>query len=1161
MTSLLVHDAPWGTLLATGEGARFTFRESGPPPDGDLTADLCILLEQGFAAQEPDGVLVPWDRWGLAVWYKVRALTAFTQPSHLLLKIDRVGEIGRDNFAYVVQWMEGAREVAIERTGAYLRHAASGRLMHLDGHTLALVDAMERFNAMDPSSRRGPRAAWEVLATVHREAAANGALLDQHLRENTVVIPSSIGLTVHEDEAGALTFLPRVDGVEASTFVAQFDRSMTVPEVYSLTGAGGRRVRILFSEEQREVLRRMKQVSRLRGDVARHLREQPVVSVFDGIADAVDLSDVQMTYGPRVTGVGGGKLPTMARLTPRTTLTDVLGVRRPDTELPYPTDQEAEAPLKLVQAVALDVIDARTGAPLTLRLTEPAVVAALYAVVTEALDRGDTEATHGEYRIVVEEALRSALARYLEPSDIRGAGPDADGELGRTGHLYLLINEHEETITEALRVDPAPPEAVPVVTAQVPEALHPDVGLQPHQLEGIQWLRACSVMASRRGAVLADDMGLGKTLQLLAFVASLIECGELLDAPDAGPNGPWRPVLIVAPLLLVETGTWLEEMQRRFSDDGRIFEPYLILRGDGLRLVTRAGGGRDLLGKPLLDPAKLMAHKVIITSYETMTAYQHSLAQLIEDRPIWSLVIFDEAQEIKAPKAKQSIAAKAVAARFKVATTGTPVETRLLDLWNLMDNVEPGLLDTQRDFVARYERPAMNAPSAAVREQVLTSLRARLRYQQPGAMLLRRDKSVLRALPPRNEHRMSCEVTSTEREVLRGLLAGNRRGGKGSALALLQRLHLASQHPVLSGGPGDPHDVDGLLRDSSRLQALIDVLREVETVGEKALIFARSVDAQRLLAHVVGRVFGRTVDVINGSTGTDGGQARSAGAARRQILDRFRSAPGFGVIVLSPFVAGVGLTLTEANHVVHYGRWWNPAIESQATDRVYRIGQQRPVHVYYPISVDSTGEFMQTLDQAIDALLTERRALAGDFLAPVGEDAAASLLFRRVVNAGAGVTVDEAAASDGAPASMTVQCPTNVAHVAGLLAAMSGRDGTAFVWLGSEGLYGAHALMRSCDGILVCVRIVEAIGPDDATILSAAERTWSAHASAPPTSVLLIGGREDGSEGVTRKTWQQVADEAAAGGVPDAARWTVLLVHNTVPDALHALTRGVPTSR
>jgi hypothetical protein len=1160
VTSLIVHDAPWGALLATREGALFTFRDGGPPPERDLAADLCILLEQGFATEESDGVLVPWDHWGLAVWYKVRALTAFTQPSHLLLKIDRVGEIGRDNFAYVLQWMESANEVAIERIGAYLRHAASGRLMHLDGHTLALVDAMDRFNAMEPAVRRTPRAASESLAAVHREAAASGALLDQHLRENTVVIPSSIGLTMHEDDAGAITFLPRVDGVDESSFATQFDRSLTVPEVYSLTGADGRRVRILFSAEQREVLRRMKQVSRLRGAVAQHLREQPVVSVFDGIADAVDLTTVQMTYGPRVTGVGGGELPTTARITPRATITDVLGVGRADAEL-LPARRETEVATKPVQMVALDVIDARTGAPLTLRLTESSAVAALHAAVTEALDRGDTEAVCGEHRILVEEALRSTLARYIELPDVSSADSDTDGEIGRSGHLYLLINEHEESITEALRVEPAPPEAVPTVEAQVPDALHPDIGLQPHQLEGVQWLRTCAVMPSRRGAVLADDMGLGKTLQLLAFVASLIERGELDDAPGSGPNGPWRPVLIIAPLLLVETGTWLEEMQRRFADDGRIFEPFLILRGDGIRRVTRAGGGQDLLGKPLLDPAKIMAHKVIITSYETMMAYQHSLAQLIDGRPIWSLVIFDEAQEIKAPKAKQSIAAKAVAARFKVAATGTPVETRLLDLWNLMDNVEPGLLESQRDFVARYERPAMNAISPAERDEALTALRARLRYQQPGAMLLRRDKSVLRALPPRREHRLSCEVTTAERDVLRGLLAGNGRAGKSSTLALLQRLHLASQHPVLAGAPGDPRDVNGLLRDSSRLRALIDVLRNVEAAGEKVLIFARSVDAQRLLAHVLGQVFGRTVDVINGSTGTDGGRARSAGVVRRQMLDRFRAAPGFGVIVLSPFVAGVGLTLVEANHVVHYGRWWNPAVESQATDRVYRIGQQRPVHVYYPISVDSTAEFTQTLDQAIDALLSERRELAGDFLAPIGEDAAASLLFRRVVDAGAGVNFDEAADSDGAPSSMTVHRPTNVAQVAGLLAAMFERDETTFVWLGSEGLYGAHALMRSGDGTLVCVRIVEAIGPDDATILSAAERTWSAHASAPPTSVLLIGGREDGSAGATRKTWQQVADEAAAGGVPDAARWTVLPVHDTVPDVLRALTRGVPTSR
>lgn len=1160
MTPFSVHDDSWGSLLASPEGAIFVFRDGGPQPEGDLAADLCILLEQGFASEQSNGVLVPWDRWRLAVWYNVRALTSFTRPSHLLLKIDRVSEIGRDNFGYVVQWMEGAHEVTVERAGAYLRHTASGRLMHLDGHTFALVDAVDRFNALEPSARRQPRSAWETLATVHREAAASGALLDQHLCENTVVIPSTIGLTVHEDEAGTITFLPRVDGVDASAFAAQFDRSLTVPDVYSLTGADGRRVRILFSEEQREALRRMKQVSRLRGAVAQRLREQPIVSVFDGVAEAVDLSIVQMQYGPRVTGLGGGRLPTTARVNPRATITELLGAKPADAES-LRSPAATEGTVIPVQSIALDVVDATSGAPLTLRFSDPAAVAILYDVVTEALDRGDSDVTYEGHRISVEEKLRRTLARYLDPTTSDVQQHDLEGEVGRTGHLYLLINEHEESITEALRVDAESLESVPAIEMRPPESLHPDIGLQPHQLEGVQWLQTCAVMPSRRGAVLADDMGLGKTLQLLAFVASLIERGELLDDPGVGANGPWRPVLIVAPLLLVETGVWVEEMRRRFAHDGRIFEPFLILRGDGIGRVTRAGGGRDLLGKPLLDPAKLMAHKVIITSYETMMAYQHSLAQLIDGRPIWSLVIFDEAQEIKAPKAKQSIAAKAVASRFKVAATGTPVETRLLDLWNLMDNVEPGLLDSQRDFVSRYERPAMNAPSAAERDQALTSLRARLRYQQPGAMLLRRDKSVLRSLPPRTEHRLSCEVTAAERELLRGLLAGNRSAGKGNALAFLQRLHLASQHPVLAGGPGDPRDVDALIRDSARLRVLIDVLRRVDAAGEKALIFARSVDAQRLLAHVLSRIFNCAVDVINGSTGTEAGRGSSAGAVRSQILDRFRAAPGFGVIVLSPFVAGVGLTLTEANHVVHYGRWWNPAIESQATDRVYRIGQQRPVHVYYPISVDASGEFEKTLDQAIDELLTERRALAGDFLAPVGEDVAANLLFRRVVEGNTVMKTEESSRSADVRAANAVPRPTALSHVAGLLAAMCQRDGTAFVWLGTEGLHGAHALMLRADDTLICVRITEDIAAEEATIVAAAARTWSAHANTRHAGALLIGDGVGDIAGVVRKTWKQVAEEAAAATVPDSSRWTLLTVRDTVPDALRALTLAVPTSK
>jgi hypothetical protein len=160
----------------------------------------------------------------------------------------------------------------------------------------------------------------------------------------------------------------------------------------------------------------------------------------------------------------------------------------------------------------------------------------------------------------------------------------------------------------------------------------------------------------------------------------------------------------------------------------------------------------------------------------------------------------------------------------------------------------------------------------------------------------------------------------------------------------------------------------------------MDCLHAIKSMGEKALVFTRSIDMQQLLALCIEQEFRKHIDIVNGTTAKDG--RIGIGKTRRQILERFRRATGFDVLILSPDVAGIGLTITEANHVIHYGRWWNPAKESQATDRVYRIGQVRDVHVYYPVAHAPNREF-PTFDEKLDALLQKRKRLAADFLAPM----------------------------------------------------------------------------------------------------------------------------------------------------------------------------------
>ena len=494
---------------------------------------------------------------------------------------------------------------------------------------------------------------------------------------------------------------------------------------------------------------------------------------------------------------------------------------------------------------------------------------------------------------------------------------------------------------------------------------------------------------------MADDMGLGKTLQVLTFLAWLIEQGALSPDNTNPEAAPWDPILIVMPVILLQNETWLEDMRKFFQGDGAIFMPWLVLHGAELQKMRRsqAPGKETAIGDTVLDLERLRQYRVILTNYETITNYQHSFARMATH---WSIVVTDEAQEYKTPSTKISHALKSLYPRLlRIACTGTPVETRLLDVWNLFDFLQPGyLLNSAAEFSKQYEAP-LNPDDAMNAGTVLVQLKERLHFGRPEAFLIRRDKTSLRDLPAKHEQSLHCYLSPEQRRGHLEILGRVHTGGEGNhPLSLLHHLMRLTQHPALVPRYELP-EVAEALGQCPKLQTVLDCLRAIKVKHEKALIFTRTLDMQLLLATVIGAEFGLHVDIINGATSRRG-DTRSGSQTRRTIVQRFRVSPGFNVLVLSPDVAGIGLTLIEANHVIHYGRWWNPAKESQATDRVYRIGQTRDVHVYYPIATDPEREFT-TFDEKLDALIQRRRQLAQDFLTPMpGEDTLERELFTDV---------------------------------------------------------------------------------------------------------------------------------------------------------------------
>jgi hypothetical protein len=948
-------------------------------PEG-ITAALQIeaLLDLEIADSIGTGIAVRWQRFSDVLREDVALPRRWTTWSPLMLVIDAASQIGRPDFEYQYQFCLGGREVLVDRIGYFIRRRATQQLFHLDEQTFVLVDAMDGFNALGPEQRKAQ--GWITFASVRGCAESVGAALDSYLVANDVVIPSQIGLDIYTHSDGSISFVPKSPGLPVQEFREAFFRNAEAQDLYTIDGIDGRRVRVVLNDGQRQVLDRMKQATRLRGADKEEATRNPA-KYFDGLLDSVEIE-----YGPRVIGVGEFEfrpVPTDPRervgfLTPPPPDVDhvpaegLVGKTRPsrqETEITV-RGQEGKGSVRLV-------------------FPNAGAVAAAREQMADALARADSGLVlNGETVAVSQEAL-DALSR--DPIPALGDNHSGNGQ----GKRFLLVYTNEtETLDADQRAAVRAARPAPRPTdLRLPNALTPGLDLKPHQRDGLLWLQCCHALGpDRRGVLLADDMGLGKTRQILVHLGRLIEDGALrVDGESTDHGAPWRPILIIAPLILVEDETWQQEIRKCFVHEGDLFEPVLPLHGPGIEKVRvdKVRGQETVLGRPILDADKLMQYRTVITNYETVVNYQHSLAQLKDGRPLWAAVVTDEAQRYKVPNTKVSHAIKAIATDFRIASTGTPVENRLLDLWNIVDSIQPALLGDEREFSDEFERSSGTDQA----DEALAVLRRRLLYGQPNAFLIRRTKKELPELPSKTDELLYCDMSRAEvaaHQELLSVLADERRAGRH--LTVLHRLADLYQHPVVLRGDGTSLPPEQLLAESSKLRAVVAKLHDIRRSGQKAIIFARLLEVQQILAQVFEHEFRQPAPIINGATSRGRGYHNSTAStgrakdARKRILQEFRDRPGFGLIILSPHVAGIGLTITEANHVFHYGRWWNPAVESQATDRAYRIGQTKPVTVYIPILRDPTGTVPASFDQRLHELMLRKTSLAQDFLHPSDEE-------------------------------------------------------------------------------------------------------------------------------------------------------------------------------
>ena len=441
--------------------------------------------------------------------------------------------------------------------------------------------------------------------------------------------------------------------------------------------------------------------------------------------------------------------------------------------------------------------------------------------------------------------------------------------------------------------------------------------LRPYQERGLSWLSFLGDLGL--GGILADDMGLGKTIQLLSLIAA--------QSPQAGPT------LLVCPMSLV--GNWQREATR-FTPDLRVHVHH----------------GADRLDAEGFAAAAAEAD-LVITSYGVATRDRAALSTLT-----WARVVCDEAQNIKNHATKQARAIRALPAATRIALTGTPVENRLSDLWSIMEFTNPGLLGPAERFRENYAIPIERHGSD-------DAARALQRLTQP--FLLRRlktDKTIISDLPDKQEMKVWCNLTAEQASLYAATVADmlarieeatDDISRRGLVLATMAKLKQVCNHPAHLLGDGSR-----LPGRSGKLARLEEICDEIVAEGDKALCFTQYAEFGRMLQpHLAGRL-GCPVLFLHGGTPK---------RQRDALVETFASLDEPALFLLSLKAGGTGLNLTAASHVIHVDRWWNPAVEDQATDRAFRIGQRRNVQVRKFVCVG-------TLEERIDAMIEEKKALA-----------------------------------------------------------------------------------------------------------------------------------------------------------------------------------------
>ena len=915
-----------GTALPITQWGAVRIDAGGRPGSA---APLLTLIEDGLIEpRQGTSLSVPFER--VAAWDHIQISQLGLPPvAPFRLNIQGQGVLSNPGFRFRFQLQNkaGVPAMGTKRTGTLLRVGL--QTYSLLAPLYSLIEGMERFNATPEKDVDARFAEWDRLQSMLPEDAT----VDRHLKSLNIARADALTLDPRDgdqfDPVMLHHLLLSADAIERgeiveptellppagqNSFAARFRRSGRAQRRYALAGNWF----VMLPEGLQEVLGVVREMQDAAPEQRRAFLADPHAQIKERLGERLDAEAVDALF-QETPAFLSARVECLGEWSPKLHAF----VAESSTDWLPPDEDGGDSPDKLREG--------RIGEPATLGVSTSnglVKVAAddipdIIGRLREGREQGATSVDWQGQQIPTDADTEAAFERVQ-----RGAQTAE-----KPAPVVPIIKDNIESLDflGERRSTRGQPGGLPSVL---------ESKLFAHQQAGLDWLQAHWVAGSP-GALLADDMGLGKTVQTLAFLTWVQE--------RVASGTPRKPHLIVAPTGLLKN--WEAEANLHLSEPGmgRLLRAY----GKELKGLSQRGG---------IERRGFLRDQIdwVLTTYETL----RDKIKLFVDVP-WRVVVFDEVQKIKNPAARTTDMAKSLDAELTLALTGTPVENSLSDLWCIIDAVQPGLLGSHNEFRETYAKPAEQNPA------VLESLKAKLDVGEadPPALLRRMKQDHIDDLPKKHVHVEPRPMPVAQADAY-DQVVGTARSKSGEAGAVLEALHHLRRVSLLPDEVGPDGITDDLVDRSARMTALVEILDKIAEAGEKSLIFLESLKIQEALIPYLRQRYGLPADPLRIYGGTQG-------AKRKQHVDRFQaSAIGeFDLMLLSPKAAGVGLTLTAANHVIHLSRWWNPAVEDQCTDRVYRIGQHRDVHVHIPVAVHPRHE-EHSFDYNLHRLLEQKRALS-----------------------------------------------------------------------------------------------------------------------------------------------------------------------------------------